>query len=47
MPTVLCGTVSIIIFVLVKEGINEKYKSKMFMPIPMELIIVSFNFAKF
>lgn len=43
IPTIICGAVSIIIFVAVKEGINEKYKAKMFMPIPMELIIVVFG----
>ena len=39
--TVLCGAVSLVIFVLVKELINERYKAKMFMPIPMELILVN------
>jgi hypothetical protein len=47
LPTVICGAISIVLFVLVRELINEKYKSKMIMPVPMELIIVKTIYKRF
>lgn len=43
LPTLIVGLVSIILFVLVRELINERYKHKMIMPVPIELILVVFG----
>lgn len=41
VPTAIVGIVSLVLFILVRELINERYKEKMFMPVPIELILVS------
>jgi hypothetical protein len=40
LPTLIVSAVSIFLLALVREQINDRFKSKMIMPVPIELIIV-------
>lgn len=52
VPTLLVSLVCIVILVLVKDVINEKFKDKMKMPVPIDIILVTIatiisHFGKF
>jgi hypothetical protein len=39
--TIVLATISIFLIAVVKEQINERFKEKMFMPVPIDIIVVS------
>ena len=45
IPTIIVSAVSIFILALVREQINDRFKAKMIMPVPIELIVVSIRNA--
>ena len=42
--TIVVSVVSLVILALIRELINERYKTKMIMPVPIELLVVKIYF---
>jgi hypothetical protein len=39
--TIVLASISIFLIAVVKEQVNERFKEKMFMPVPIDIIVVS------
>ena len=40
IPTLIISIITLVILIVLKEGINKRFAKKMFMPVPAELIVV-------